>query len=74
MGDKQGTRWLLRGGVLGPVVFVVGFVIIGALRADDDPMRQFGLPDASGLLQRVAIVLAYGWIARVMRHFAREAA
>jgi hypothetical protein len=27
----------------------------------------------AGLLQRVAIVLAYGWIAAVMLRFAREA-
>ena len=35
------TRWLLRGGVAGPLVFVVGFVLIGAVRAGYDPIRQF---------------------------------
>jgi hypothetical protein len=39
MGDIQATRWLLRGGVIGPVLFVVGFVIIGALRTDYDLPR-----------------------------------
>jgi hypothetical protein len=35
------TRILLAAGVLGPVVFVVGFTLLGALRAAYDPMRQF---------------------------------
>ena len=41
MGDARMTRRLLWGGVIGPVVFVVGFMLIGLLRADYDPMRQF---------------------------------
>jgi len=35
------TRTLLTGGVLGPVLFVVVFTILGASRPGYDPMRQF---------------------------------
>jgi len=35
------TRWLLRAGVIGPVVFVLGFVVIGLLRPDYDPGHHF---------------------------------
>jgi hypothetical membrane protein len=41
MNERGVTRWLLTGGIIGPVVFVAGFFVIGALRADYDPMRQF---------------------------------
>jgi hypothetical protein len=35
------TRALLTGGIVGPALFVVVFVVAGATRADYDPMRQF---------------------------------
>ena len=35
------TRTLLTGGVVGPVLFVVVFTILGASRPGYDPMRQF---------------------------------
>jgi Protein of unknown function (DUF998) len=35
------TRTLLTGGVVGPVLFVVVFTILGAIRPGYDPMRQF---------------------------------
>lgn len=35
------TRTLLTGGVIGPVLFVVVFTILGAIRPGYDPMRQF---------------------------------
>ena len=59
-------------------------MVIRALRANYDSMRQFvsllsltlaaacTIPDLSGLLQRVAIVLAYGWVAQVAWRFRTE--
>jgi hypothetical membrane protein len=43
MSDRGGTRWLLTGGVIGPVLFVVVFLVEGATRAEAgyDPMRMF---------------------------------
>jgi len=35
------TRTLLACGVAGPIVFVAGFVVLGAIRPGYDPMRQF---------------------------------
>jgi hypothetical protein len=35
------TAWLLRGGVTGAVVFPVAFTLIGAVRAEYDPVRHF---------------------------------
>jgi len=35
------TRLLLTGGVVGPILFVVVFTILGAIRTGYDPMRQF---------------------------------
>lgn len=35
------TRILLACGVAGPIVFVAGFLVLGATRRDYDPMRQF---------------------------------
>lgn len=39
-GDRA-TRWLLACGVLGPVMFVVAFLIEGMIRPDYDPARVF---------------------------------
>ena len=41
MGDRSVTRWLLAGGVIGPVLFVVVFLVEGATRPGYDPMRMF---------------------------------
>ena len=43
MTERNTTRWLLTGGVIGPVLFVVVFLVEGAIRADAgyDPMRMF---------------------------------
>jgi hypothetical membrane protein len=43
MTDRTVARWLLTGGVIGPVLFVVVFLVEGAIRADAgyDPMRMF---------------------------------
>jgi len=41
MSDRSVTRWLLTGGVIGPVVFVVVFLVEGATRPGYDPMRMF---------------------------------
>src|SRR2546427_4234406 len=35
------TRWVLTGGVIGPVFFVVVFLIEGWIRPKYDPQRQF---------------------------------
>jgi len=35
------TRWLLTAGVIGPVFFVVSFLIEGWIRPNYDPQRQF---------------------------------
>lgn len=35
------TRWLLLAGLVGPVLFVVTFVVAGALRPGYDPVRHF---------------------------------
>ena len=40
LGDRA-TRWLLTCGVIGPVLFVVAFLIEGAIRPDYDPARVF---------------------------------
>jgi hypothetical membrane protein len=41
MSDQSRTRWLLTGGVIGPVLFVAVFVAEGWTRAGYDPMRVF---------------------------------
>ena len=40
LGDRA-TRWLLAGGVIGAVLFVVAFLVEGAIRPDYDPARVF---------------------------------
>lgn len=42
MSDRDRTRWLLTGGVIGPVLFVVVLLVEGWTRADYDPMTMFG--------------------------------
>ena len=42
MPDRRTTRWLLTGGVIGPILFVVVLLVEGWTRADYDPMRMFG--------------------------------
>ena len=37
-------------------------------------LAAFAIPDAAGLLQRIAVVLAHGWIGRVMWRFAGDGA
>ena len=39
-GDRA-TRWLLAGGAIGPVLFVVAFLIEGMIRSDYDAVRVF---------------------------------
>jgi hypothetical membrane protein len=41
MSERDKTRWLLTGGVIGPVLFVVVFLIEGWTRPGYDPMRHF---------------------------------
>jgi hypothetical membrane protein len=41
MTQRASTRWLLAGGVIGPVLLVVVFSIEGAIRPDYDPIRVF---------------------------------
>ena len=41
MTQRVSTRWLLAGGVIGPVLLVVVFLIEGAIRPDYDPKRVF---------------------------------
>ena len=41
MTQRASTRWLLAGGVIGPVLLVVLFLIEGAIRPDYDPKRVF---------------------------------
>lgn len=41
MSERSTTRWLLAGGIIGPVIFVVVFLVEGATRSGYDPMRQF---------------------------------
>lgn len=41
MSERSTTRWLLTGGVIGPVLFVVAFLVEGATRPGYDSMRQF---------------------------------
>jgi len=41
MAERSMTRWLLTAGIIGPVVFVVVFLVEGATRPDYDPMRMF---------------------------------
>jgi hypothetical membrane protein len=41
MRDRGLTRWLLTGGVIGPILFVVVFLAEGWTRAGYDPMRVF---------------------------------
>jgi hypothetical membrane protein len=41
MSDRDTTRWLLTGGVIGPVLFVVVFLAEGATRPGYDPMTMF---------------------------------
>ena len=40
LGDRA-TRWLLACGVMGPLLFVVAFLIEGMIRPDYDPARVF---------------------------------
>lgn len=40
MSERSTTRWLLTGGVIGPVLFVVIFLVEGATRPGYDPMRM----------------------------------
>jgi hypothetical membrane protein len=40
--NRSSTRWLLTGGVIGPVLFVVVILVEGWTRADYDPMTMFG--------------------------------
>lgn len=42
MSDRSTTRWLLTGGVIGPVLFVVVLLVEGWTRASYDPMKMFG--------------------------------
>ena len=41
LSERDQTRWLLTGGVIGPLLFVVVFLVEGWTRADYDPVRQF---------------------------------
>jgi hypothetical membrane protein len=41
MGDRSTTRWLLTGGVIGPTLFIVVFLVEGWTRPGYDPMRMF---------------------------------
>jgi hypothetical membrane protein len=41
MSERDTTKWLLTGGVIGPVLFVVVFLIEGWTRAGYDPIRHF---------------------------------
>jgi hypothetical membrane protein len=41
MSERDKTRWLLTGGIIGPVFFVVIFLIEGWTRPGYDPMRHF---------------------------------
>ena len=41
MSRFSSTRTLLIGGVVGPLLFVVVFTVLGAGRPGYDPMRQF---------------------------------
>jgi hypothetical protein len=42
MKDRGAARWLLTGGVIGPVLFVVVLLVEGWTRAGYDPMTMFG--------------------------------
>lgn len=42
MSERDTTRRLLTGGVIGPVLFFVVLLVEGWTRADYDPVRQFG--------------------------------
>ena len=39
--ERDKTKWLLAGGVIGPILFVVVFLIEGWTREGYDPMRHF---------------------------------
>ena len=39
--NRSSTRWLLTGGVIGPVLFVVVFLVEGWTRPNYDPMTMF---------------------------------
>jgi hypothetical membrane protein len=39
--DRGWTRWLLTGGVIGPILFIAVFLVEGWTRAGYDPMRMF---------------------------------
>ena len=41
MSEQDRTRWLLTGGVMGPVLFVLVFLVLGWTRSDYDPVRHF---------------------------------
>ena len=53
MGARSIDRMLLAGGVAGPIVFITTFIVPGT----------YGVADAAGLLQRIAIVGGFGWLA-----------
>ena len=42
MADRRRTRWLLTGGVIGPILLVTVLLVLGWTRANYDPMRMFG--------------------------------
>jgi hypothetical protein len=39
--ERIGSRTLLAGGIAGPILFIVAFTALGAVRSDYDPMRMF---------------------------------
>jgi hypothetical membrane protein len=39
--DRSVARWLLTGGVIGPILFIVVFLVEGWTRPSYDPMRMF---------------------------------
>ncbi len=41
MGTDRTTAWRLASGIIGPVLFVVAFLVVGSIRADYDPLRVF---------------------------------
>jgi hypothetical protein len=62
VGERGRARWLLTGGVIGPILFVVVFLIEGWTRPDYDPLRMFvsllSLTDAGW--QQIANFVASG--------------
>jgi hypothetical protein len=41
MGDRSTTRWLLTGGAIGPMLFVLVFLVEGWTRPGYDPVKMF---------------------------------